>query len=504
MLSEIPTPLFIFEMANNHMGDIEHGVRIIREFKEVTRGLDFRFSIKLQHRHDSFFHPDFVTRTDYKYIKRFTETKLSKDQFRRLHDEIKNAGFITMCTPWDEPSVDLMEELDFDIIKVASCSFTDWPLHERIVKTRRPVIASTAAAELLNIDRVVSFYAHRNKALAILHCVGEYPCRREHLELNQISFFRRRYPGVTIGYSTHEAPENCDSIRIAVAQGAEVFEKHVAVATDKYKPNAYSATPEQARRWLEAAVDAYHMCGVKDRRKEVFEKEVIDIQPLKRGVFARRPIAKGEKIKEQDIFYAMPNADGQLLSHDMSKYTEYFAQRDIAKNAPLMREGLRINEVRGKVNEIVERLKAMLKQSRVALPPYVDIDISCHYGIERFDENGAILVKVVNRAYSKMLLVMFPGQSYPRHRHLEKEETFNLLYGDLSVEIDGKQQAMTKGDLLSVDRNVPHSFTTKGGAIVEEIATTYRVGDSVYDDRSINDNPSRKIQLTFWPEWLKE
>lgn len=158
MNASIPTPLFILEMANNHMGDLAHGLRIVREFKEVTRDFgQFKFSIKLQHRDETFFHPDYRGRMDYKYIKRFTETKLSKDDFRRLKDGIQEAGFVSMCTPWDEPSVDLMEELGFDIIKIASCSFTDWPLLERVAKSKKPVIASTAAATAEEIDRVVSF-----------------------------------------------------------------------------------------------------------------------------------------------------------------------------------------------------------------------------------------------------------------------------------------------------------------------------------------------------------
>src|SRR4051794_22385411 len=247
---KIPTPLFIFEMANNHMGDVDHGIRIVREFREVTKGFDeFQFSIKLQHRDDTFFHPDYVARTDYKYIKRFTETKLSKDDFRRLKDEIQDNGFISMCTPWDEPSVDLMEELEFDVIKIASCSFTDWQLLEKCAKTKRPIIASTAAAQLEDIDRVVSFFTHRDKSFALLHCVGEYPCKREHLELNQIDFFRERYPQVIIGFSTHEDPASVDPVKLAVAKGSQIFEKHIAVPTDKYERNAYSATPEEARGW---------------------------------------------------------------------------------------------------------------------------------------------------------------------------------------------------------------------------------------------------------------
>jgi len=83
---------------------------------------------------------------DLKYVKRFSETRLSTGQYKMLCDEMKAQGFVTICTPFDEASVDLIEEHDFDIIKVASCSFTDWPLLERIVKAPKPIIASTAVS----------------------------------------------------------------------------------------------------------------------------------------------------------------------------------------------------------------------------------------------------------------------------------------------------------------------------------------------------------------------
>lgn len=503
MNSIIQTPLFILEMANNHMGDIEHGLRIVRDFKEITRGFSqFYFSIKLQHRDETFFHPDYRQRTDYKYIKRFTETKLSKDNFRRLKDAIQEAGFISMCTPWDEPSVDLMEDLGFDIIKIASCSFTDWPLLERAAKSNKPIIASTAAAAAEDIDRVVSFFSHRQKKFAIMHCVGEYPCLREHLELNQIDYFQNRYPGVPIGFSTHEEPSNLDSIRIAIGKGAVLFEKHIATPTDNYPANAYSASPTQIKKWLEAAADAHSMCGIKGQRRPIYDKELADIEPLLRGVFATHEIKKGQKITEKDYFLAMPNTPGQLLAKNLSKYSEYFAQADIPKNGGLMLQDLTFKDLREKVHQIVDNLRSLLQKRRIALPPYVDLEISHHYGLERFNETGAVLIHIINRAYSKMLVVMFPGQSYPRHHHLQKDESYHLLHGDLTVEINGEVTQLKEGDVLSINHGTPHSFKTVSGAIIEEVATTYVKGDSIYHDALINENTSRKIYLTFWPEWL--
>jgi len=499
----IHTPMFILEMANNHMGDIKHGLRIVKEFKEITKEFSqFRFSIKLQHRDDTFFHPDFLDRKDYKYIKRFTETKLSKEDFRQLNDAIKDAGFISMCTPWDEPSVDLMEELDFDIIKIASCSFTDWSLLERVAKSKKPIIASTAAAVLNDIDRVVAFFTHRQKNFAIMHCVGEYPCLREHLELGQIRFFQDRYPGVPIGFSTHEEPSNLDSVRVAIGQGAQLFEKHIAVPTESYPSNPYSASPAQTKKWLEAAVDAFAMCGISGQRRVIYDKEVSDIEPLYRGAFASHDIKRGDKISEKDYFLAMPNSPGQLLAKNLSKYSEYYAECDIDKNAGLMFDHLKFINLQEDVQRIVDDLRSLLKQTRIALPPYVDLEISHHYGLERFKEFGAVLIHIINRAYSKMLVVMFPGQSYPRHHHLKKDESYHLLYGELSVEVNGEVTHLKAGDVLSISHGTPHSFKTSNGAIIEEVSTTYIKGDSIYQDAQINSNPNRKIHLTFWPEWL--
>ena len=58
-------PLFILEIANNHMGDVEHGLKIIREMAEITKKFDFLFAIKFQYRDiDTFIHPDYKSRMD--------------------------------------------------------------------------------------------------------------------------------------------------------------------------------------------------------------------------------------------------------------------------------------------------------------------------------------------------------------------------------------------------------------------------------------------------------
>lgn len=498
---KIPTskPLFIFEMANNHMGDVDHGLRIIRGIHEVSCDFDYYFAFKFQYRQlDTFIHMDFKTNFGFKYIKRFSETRLSTDQFKVLREEVKRLGFIAICTSFDEESVDRIEAEEFDIIKVASCSFTDWPLLERVVRTDKPIIASTAGVSLQDIDKVVSFFEHRQREFVLMHCVAAYPTKQEHLQLNQIELFRSRYPNARVGYSTHEDPDNFCAVQIAIAMGATVFEKHVGVPGPGVVLNPYTATPAQVRRWLEAASDAFSMCGVSGQRPDFTAAELSSLHALRRGVFARRPIRKGEKISRENVFLAIPLAEGQITANDLSKYTEFTANVDIEAKKPALFGDFRKLDIREKVYGIVQRVRAILEESNVVAPGKADFEISHHYGIDRFEEFGTTMITVVNRFYCKKLIIMLAGQKHPEQYHKQKEETFHVLFGEISISLNGVEKIYKKGDVVVLEPGVKHSFGTRTGGIIEEISTTHYKDDSYYTDPKIAENKNRKTLLTYW------
>ena len=134
--------LITLEMANNHMGDFNHGVRMINEFSDIAKKYEnrFNFAWKFQFRDiPSFIHPDYKNRMDIKYVKRFTETGLTDKELIDLKSHAESRGFLTMCTPFDENSVDRMNEMGFDIAKVASCSSTEWPLLNKLIKTNMSI-----------------------------------------------------------------------------------------------------------------------------------------------------------------------------------------------------------------------------------------------------------------------------------------------------------------------------------------------------------------------------
>lgn len=478
-------PLFIFEMANNHQGSVEHGKRIIAAMREAAApfATRFRFAIKFQYRDlDSFIHPSMRNRADLKNVKRFLETRLERSHFAELLACVRENGFTAVCTPFDEISAVRIKEEGYDYIKIASCSFGDWPLMEAVAKTGLPVIASAAGSDMDTVRKVVSFFTHRRIPIALMHCVGEYPTPDERLHMNQIDFYRREFPDLTIGFSTHEAPDNMEPVKIAVAKGARIFEKHVGVPTATITLNGYSANPEQVRAWLSAAEAAFKLCGVENSRYVPSEKESADLNALKRGAFVKSNMAKGTALSAKDVYFAFPCNPGQILAQNFSKYTSIALNRDLAADEAIMRENVSMDEERRHlVTRYVAKIVSLLKASNAVVPINSTCDISHHYGLAHYEKVGLALIDCVNREYCKKLLVVLPGQEHPTHYHAKKEETFIVLHGELQVKSGGVEHIIRRGETMTVMRNMPHSFSSEQGCVFEEISSTHLDNDSYYE-----------------------
>jgi sialic acid synthase SpsE/quercetin dioxygenase-like cupin family protein len=483
--------LFIFEMANNHQGDIEHGISIIKEMGKISKKYNIKAAVKLQYRQlDTFIHPDYRNDKDAKHISRFLSTELTPSQFLELVNAIKNEGMYSMCTPFDEESVDLILEHEIDIIKIASCSADDWPLLNKVVKTNKPIIASTGGLGLLEIDNLVSFLTHRNSNFSILHCVGIYPSPNETLNLNFIKKLKSRYADITIGYSGHEKPDNFDVIKVAISVGAEIFERHVGLPTDTIILNGYSMNPNETDNWIKSAITAIQILG---NDKLITKEEKESLLSLKRGVFSKRNIKKGETINREDVFFAMPCAEGQLTSSDFGKLRAHFtASKDYQINSSIFESS--IIDKYNKIRSIIHEAKGMLSEAGIILNDKAEIELSHHYGIDKFHEFGILIVSLVNREYCKKIIVVFPNQHHPEQYHVKKEETFHVLSGTIGLSLNGIKSSANKGDILTIERGVKHAFWSDNGAIIEEISTTHFRNDSFYTDNLIaeQDPMSRK------------
>jgi N-acetylneuraminate synthase len=317
--------------------------------------------------------------------------------------------------------------------------------------------------------------------------------------MNQISVLRHRYPGRTVGWSTHEDPDDTLPIAIAVAKGARIFERHVGVETDEVKLNAYSSTPEQLDAWLSAYHVARELCGSSEwPERSKPERESID--SLRRGVYVRKPIKENQAIDRSQVYFAMPYLEGQLESGEWRD--GILSARDFSPDAPLLREQVTLPEPSDVLvlKHAVHEVKALLHEARIPLDSSFKVEYSHHYGVQRFREVGAVIIECMNREYCKKLIVQLPRQRHPSHFHTLKEETFQVLYGDLHVDLDGMHHHLVPGQTLLVQPGVWHSFRTDSGVVFEEISTTHHSNDSTYRDKAINQLASseRKTRVDHW------
>lgn len=328
--------LFVLEMANNHWGKVDRGLRIIADFSKIVRFNNIRATIKLQFRDvDNFIHKDFRQRSDIRYVKKTMDTQMSKGDLAKLVEAIRRAGCIPSATPFDEASVDFCEELEIPLIKLASSDINDWFLIERIAKANKPVIASTGGSSVKDTDDLVTFFANRGIPLALNHCVSLYPTEDHDLQMNQIDYLRSRYPNNTIGFSTHEYHDWETSLSIAYAKGARTFERHIDIDADGVAVSPYCTMPHQADMWFKAFRRAKSMCGHPGTVKRTCSPaEVRYLDNLLRGVYARRDLKQGQALRDDDLYLAIPLQKGQASCREIMRGQMLLA--DIPKDSAIM------------------------------------------------------------------------------------------------------------------------------------------------------------------------
>jgi sialic acid synthase SpsE/D-lyxose ketol-isomerase len=492
--------LFICDLANNHFGDLSHAKKIITEIAKVARTTEATVAVKFQFRDfESYIHERFKKRMDLKYIERFLQTRLNFEDFAILNKHIRDEGLISMATPFDESGVEWCERLDIGYIKIASVSANDYPLIARVLKANKPVVASTGGLRMDEIDKLVFLLKGKVPDFTLMHCVSIYPCANEDLNLNQISNFIQRYQGVKIGFSTHEDPSTEIPVMLSTALGANTFERHVGIETEKYKLNGYSSNPSQIENWIKAQRLAEKVLGSIDRVPAKIE-ESETLRTLKRGVYSRKSFGIGEQITINDVYFAFPlETDTQFWSGEVE--FPVVCTTAIAANGPVTRENIVRDQAKdNQLNQIILQAKGMLASARINFNDDAKIELSHHYGLERFREMGAILVTCYNDEYAKKLVIQLPRQKHPYHFHKLKKESFQLLWGDMQIVIEGKSIEMKLGEIITVARGQWHKFSTMHGAIVEEISTVAIGSDSYYEDPAISDleRHQRKTDIANW------
>ena len=134
------------------------------------------------------------------------------------------------------------------------------------------------------------------KDITLLYCVSNYPSKNTDFNLNNIKILKNKFK-CRVGLSDH-SKDNRVAIA-AVAAGAEVVEKHIAL--DKQKRGLdieFSLKGKEIKKFKEDINLAYNLLGKKYFFRNKSEKKS---KIFRRSIFATENIKKGEKFNNQNI-----------------------------------------------------------------------------------------------------------------------------------------------------------------------------------------------------------
>jgi pseudaminic acid synthase len=327
------TPFFIAEISSNHNGSLTQAKRLIKTAQ--MHGAD---AVKLQT-----YTPSTMTikssKNDFR-IKGgpwngntlwnlYEKAQTPFNWHKELFDYAKKLKIICFSTPFDETAVDLLESLNCPFYKVASFEMNHIPLIKKIAQTKKTIIISTGMANLKEID-IAYKAAKENGAqkIILLYCVSNYPSKISDFNFNNIRILKERYK-CKVGFSDHSTDNKV--VAAAIAAGAEVVEKHVALEGQKKGFDlAFSLKGKEIKEYAQVIKDTSLMMG-----KKYFFRNKSENQSLqfRRSIYAVSNIKKGEKFTKKNIRVIRPGFGAQPLYFE--KLINKKSPFDIKSETPL-------------------------------------------------------------------------------------------------------------------------------------------------------------------------
>ena len=232
------------------------------------------------------------------YDKAHTPLEWHKDLFQYG----KSLGLKVFSTPFDDTAVEFLEKLKCPIYKIASFEMTDINLVKKVSQTKKPIIISTGMANLDEISTTVNV-AKKNgaKDITLLYCVSNYPSSISDFNLHNIRILKNKFK-CKVGISDH-SKDNRVAIA-AIASGAEVIEKHIALDNQKKGFDINFSIKGKEIKKLRNDIDtAFELLG-----KNIFYRNKSENKSkiFRRSIFTIKNIKKGEKFTKENIKLVRP------------------------------------------------------------------------------------------------------------------------------------------------------------------------------------------------------
>lgn len=323
----------IAEMSANHAGDISRAKEIIHAAKEA--GAD---CIKIQTYtpdtltidcDNSYFHISDGTWNGENLYQLYQKAYTPWEWQKELFEEAKKAEIDFFSTPFDNTSVDFLEEIGIEFYKIASFELVDIPLIEYVASKGKPMILSTGMATLAEIDEAVEAVKKRgNRNFALLRCASAYPAITDEMNLRTMQNMGDTF-GVPYGLSDHSM--GSVGAVTAVALGASIIEKHFCLDRSIENPDStFSMNPMEFKQMVHDIRQAERAIG--SVKYGPSEQEKNNLQ-FRRSIFCVKDIQEGEKLTEENTRIIRP---GYGLAPKFYKdVLGQTALEDIQKGTPL-------------------------------------------------------------------------------------------------------------------------------------------------------------------------
>ena len=313
--------LIIAEAGVNHNGDLNLAKRLVELAKKA--GADF---VKFQ----SFKSEECVSikapkakyqvqnavdknETQFEMIKKL---ELDKNAHKELLDYAKSLDIGFLSTPFDLPSIELLNELGLEMFKIPSGEITNLPYLRAVGSLKKRVILSTGMSDLNEIRAALSVLIKsgtKERDISILHANTAYPTPFEDVNLRALQTLQKEFPRHKIGFSDHSLGIACPIA--AVAMGACIIEKHFTLDKHLAGPDhKASLEPNELEMMVQGIRQIEKALGDGEKRLTKSEKENLKI--ARKSLVARCEIKKGELFSEMNLTTKRPATGISAMRYD--------------------------------------------------------------------------------------------------------------------------------------------------------------------------------------------
>lgn len=318
-MSQPCAPYVIAEIGVNHEGDFDTAKRLIDLAKEggadAAKFQTYKAD-KIASKHSPAYWDTNAEPTESQRELFMKYDAFEPEDYAALADHCRDVGIDFASTPFDAEAVAFLDPL-MTYFKIASADITNIPMLRQVAATGKPILLSTGASSLAEIDIAVNeLIAHGCTDLTLLQCTLNYPCPNENANLNMMDGLKRAFPQLAIGYSDHTHPDPDMMILTAAwLKGATILEKHFT--HDKSLPgnDHYHAMDVNDLKKFRANVALLSEALGSDHKHPLIS-EAPAREHARRSIVLSRDVPAGTKITETDLTYKRPGAGISPLHWD--------------------------------------------------------------------------------------------------------------------------------------------------------------------------------------------